>query len=650
MNFFEQQEQARRQTRTLVILFILAVLAIVIAVNVILALLWNLTQEIGREAIHTYPTGFFATNTLVTLAIITVGTLIEMYNLRDGGDAVAKMAGGRLVAAASYDAQERRLLNVVEEMAIASGIACPRVYVLDKEEAINAFAAGYNQNEAVVAVTRGTLSRLTRDELQGVIAHEFSHILNGDMRLNIRMIGLLFGIQMIAGFGRHLLDLGLHVPLSRRRSERNANGLSIQLFVLGVGFALIVIGYIGVIFGRIIKSAISRQREFLADASAVQFTRSADGIGGALRKIGGLSRTNGLGSHIHHPNAEQLSHLFLATPKQTFLNNLFATHPPLKERLRRIFGRSIDMLDAPKMPGEYVQATERLPDISYSPGIAHGFSDNASEVEQPSSVITFGNGAGQKIALPEELATAMREPHAACAVVYALLLGEGEELQTQHRILQADMPQQAAFIIFLAKVIGKLPKSARLPLLDLTMPALKQLSASSRETLLRTVDKLIAADNKIVLAEFVLQTVLTRRLGLHAGRATPIKYQQLSALQDECVILLSLVAHFVPQITHENPANAFMRGATNYPRLALSADDLVKISALNFPRVKTALDHANQLAPLNKPILIKMLLAAANPDEQVMPLIIADLLRAICAAIDAPVPPAVAATYTAYHW
>jgi len=280
MDFFEQQASAHRQTRRLIFLFVLAVMVIVIAVNAALALIW-----IGMSGMHfsiahthTYPKGFFATNTIVTLGFIVGGTFIEMFNLRDGGDAVARMAGGRPLAPASGQLHERRLLNVVEEMALASGIACPKVYVLDRETSINAFAAGYNPNEAVIAVTQGALDRLTRDELQGVIAHEFSHILNGDMRMNVRLIGVLFGIQMLANLGQHLIDFGARSWSMRGRNDK---GPPAQWIVLAVGMALFAIGYIGIFFGRLIKSAVSRQREFLADASAVQFTRNPQGIGDA---------------------------------------------------------------------------------------------------------------------------------------------------------------------------------------------------------------------------------------------------------------------------------------------------------------------------------------------------------------------------------
>jgi Zn-dependent protease with chaperone function len=640
MNFFEHQHQARRQTRTLIILFVLAVIAIVIAVNAAMALIWSWSQGGYSSSPDFYPRGFFATNTLVTIALIGVGTLLETWNLRDGGDAVARMAGGRPISPASSDQQERRLLNVVEEIAIASGIACPRVYVMDKEEAINAFAAGYNQNEAVVAVTRGTLSRLTRDELQGVVAHEFSHILNGDMRLNIRLIGVLFGIQMLASFGQHLMDFGTH---SWSRRDRNEKGPSGQLIMLAIGFALFVIGYIGIFFGRLIKSAVSRQREYLADASAVQFTRNADGIGGALRKIGGLSRTLKLGSRIQHPNAEHLSHLFLGAPKTSLVSGLFATHPPIPERLRRIYGRSVELLDAPEAPVSYGAETPNLPDI---PFVASGFAGNTRSTE---TSVAFGHTPAEQIRLAPELENAVHEPRAASAVVCALVLAPDAAREVQLALLRAELPQQVSFIVFLADAIGRLPASARLPLLDLAMPALRQLPETARDALLKTVDALIAADRRITLAEFVLQTVLIRRLNPHAGRAVPVRFHQLAALKEDCIVLLSLVAQVAATAVPQPASSLFLRGDVYGPELGLLPTDLLDAKSIGFARVKTALDRANQLAPLAKPVLIKALLAAAGESERIE-VGTADLLRAICAAIDAPIPPAVAATYTAYHW
>lgn len=639
MNFFQQQDHARRQTRTLIILFVLAVIAILAAVNGAMALVWSWTTTGYVLGMQEYPRGFFATNTLITLTLISVGTMIEMFNLREGGEAVAKMAGGRLVSPSTTDLQERRLLNVVEEMALASGIACPRVYLLDREEGINAFAAGYNQNEAVVAVTRGMLVRLTRDELQGVVAHEFSHILNGDMRLNIRLIGLLFGIQMIAGFGQHLIDFSTHAWNAR---ERNDKGPSARMMLLATGVALLVIGYIGVFFGRLIKAAVSRQREFLADASAVQFTRNPDGIGGALRKIGGLSKTMRLGSRIDHPNAEQLSHLFLGAPRPNMLSGLLATHPPIEERLRRIFGREVELLETPALPEESRESADVLPDIPY---VAAGFAQETP----PAHWLATGSGGEARIALPPALDNAVREPAAAGAVVCALLLANGDEREVQVAILKQEAARHAALVPFLANSIAALPRSARLPLLDLCMPALKQLSGMERTQLLSTVDKLIAADNKFTLAEFVLQTVLVRRMDPHAGRSAPVRYARLAELNADCAVLMSLVAHVASPSMKMAPGDLFARGATLRPETGLSAEQLMDVRALDYAKVRNALERAHQLAPLVKPVLIKMLLAASGESEP-LPTTVADLLRAMCAALEVPVPPAVADTYTNYHW
>ncbi|GIZ50710.1 M48 family metallopeptidase [Noviherbaspirillum aridicola] len=626
MNFFAQQEHARRQTRKLVVLFALAVLAIVAAVNAVVALAWSWTQTGAVFGIRDWPRGFFATNTGVTLALIGVGTLIEMLNLRDGGDAVAKMAGGRQVPPSSTDLLERRLLNVVEEMAIASGIAVPRVYLLDRETAINAFAAGYNPDEAVVAVTRGALTRLTRDELQGVIGHEFSHILNGDMRLNIRLIGLLAGLQMIAGFGRHLIDFGSHSWSGRE--ERRKQG-SLRVVLVLTGFGMLVVGYIGVFFGRVIKAAVSRQREFLADASAVQFTRNADGLGNALRKIAGLSRSIQPGSRIEHPSAEQLSHLFLGAASGSLAAGWLATHPPVEERLRRIYGRSMTPLDAAEMPAPAARQ-ETLPDIPYE---ATGFAA-ASVMERPR--------LGDPAVLPADVDAALRQPQSACDIVHALLLEQGAARAAQLATLS---PARARMAEYLADKIAGLPQSARLPLLDLAMPALRELDAARRAQLLASVAGLIAADRRVTLVEFVIQTVLARRLSPRAARPVPVRHHDLSGIRDACRVLLSMVVHLAS--AGGDAGARFAAGAARLPQAGLSSELALPVAELGFPRVNEALEQVHRLAPLAKPLLIKALLAAAG---EPLPPQAADLLRAICAAIEAPVPEAVSASYPRFHW
>lgn len=661
MNFFEQQDHARRQSRTLLLLFMLAVIAIVVAVNVAMALIsiWMQGQPLSGH--HSYPKGFFLANTFITLALIVGGTMIELFNLRDGGDVVARMAGGRMVSPDTRDTSERRLFNVVEEMALASGIACPKVYVLDREDGINAFAAGYNASEAVVAVTRGALGRLTRDELQGVIAHEFSHILNGDMRLNLRLIGVLFGIQMIAGFGQHLMDFGVRPSNSDERDDRAP---PFHFVLLAVGGALYVIGYIGIFFGRLIKSAVSRQREFLADASAVQFTRNPDGIGQALRKIGGFSRAGGGGSRIRHPNAEQLSHLFLSAVRPNLTAGLFATHPSIRERLHRIYGRDVGLLDAPEIaPERYADidaATDRLPDIPYMatsfPNVHDDLQAAAESIQGANAtahmVKTSGNDPLRQIRLAPAIDQAMHDPHAATALVYALLLNGDQDARKQTlatQLTQHLTQQQLTQIEQLTTAIGQLPRNARLPLLDLSMPALRQLPAANRAAMLSHVDRLIAADHRVTLYEFVLQTVLARRLDPHAGRAIPVRFFSLAELKRECADLFSLAAHVAAPLANQSATVLFMRAAASCPQLGFAETDLVDATVLGFGKVRAALDSANQLAPLAKPALIKAL-TGIIADRMPMPVIMADLLHAICAAIEAPMPPSVAAVYATAGW
>jgi Zn-dependent protease with chaperone function len=654
MNFFEHQQQAREQTTKLVLLFLLAVLAILAAINIGMLLFWRWAQA-GTP----YPRGFFAVNTLLPLLLIIGGTLLEIFRLREGGEAVAKMAGGRLVAMQTPETHERRLLNVVQEMALAAGIACPKVYVLDREASINAFAAGYNPNEAVVAVTSGALQRLTRDELQGVIAHEFSHILNGDMRLNVRLIALLFGIQMVAGFGQHLIDIGSRMGASRTRS-RDEKGPPLLLVLLALGAALFLAGYIGIFFGRLIKAAVSRQREFLADASAVQFTRNPDTIGGALRKIAGLDRDGGPGARIAHPNAEHLSHLFLGAVRPQLMAGWLATHPPLSERLRRIYGKSVIPLAAPELPADAPpqEAEQMLPDLAYA---ASGFTGNPAEAafnggvpaaESPwtsgAAPVTHDAGSTHDETVPlqlsGQLAQALYDPDMACALAYAVLLGDDAERVAQLTLLQAEAPKQAVHMRSLTQALSRMPKSVRLPLLDLAMPALRTLPPCGRAHFLLVVAHLIAADGHVSLTEFVIETVLERRLAAHAGRAVPVKFNRLAELGDDCAVLLSLVSHVAAAASGASALELYLRGSAAAPEAGLSVAGLADVAAMGFAPVRLALDRANQLAPLKKPALIKMLLAAANGRAH-LPDTVADVLRAICAALDAPVPLLVLASY-----
>lgn len=667
MNFFEHQEVARRNSRRLVVLFALAVIATVIAINVAATVLWHFfAAPIGVRGGGALPNGFYFTNTVVVLGLIFGGTLVELNRLKAGGVAVAQMVGAREVDTSTRDALDRRLLNVVEEMAIAAGVPVPRVFVMDGETTINAFAAGHSIDDAVVTVTRGTMTRLSRDELQGVIAHEFSHILNGDMRLNLRLIGVLYGLLIVALAGRFLLELG---GRSRGGGDRSS-GSAIAVLV-AVGLALWVLGYIGVFFGRLIKASVSRQREFLADASAVQFTRNPDGIGGALRKIAGLSEQVGLGSRIEHSQAEALSHLFLGAARPSFVRGIFATHPPMDERLRRIYGRAVGALPAPEnavalaLGGLEPSADARAPSpIRYVPSdaaVAAGARAAAPLPERASPVAgLMAAGAAAAASVPAEIGTVVAPRHRDFALddeqralveslrraaadglraqllTLAMLVDTERELHGQQRALitEAYGADAAQIADEYHERIQRLPPGARQPLVDVAMPALRKLPADTRASLLRSAHLLIAADGRLTVQEYLLFTILKRRLGPDAGHAVAVRYGALAPLAEEAGLVLSLIAIVRAPRRAEHAFNA---GA-----LLLVGVDLRNVPSadVRLEEVSRALDRLNQLAPLAKPQLIKAATAVAFVDGTTN-WNAASALRMLCAALDAPLPPQV---------
>jgi Zn-dependent protease with chaperone function len=331
MHFRTHQEKADASTLGLLALFAVLVVAIVVVVNVVLAGAYRLTFMSNGA----YPAYFFATNTFVVLLFVLGGVGVESLRIVDGGPHVAKMAGARPAQMSSPNDMgrlERRFTNIVNEMAIASRMAQPpQAYVLHRDDAINAFAAGWSEKDHVIVVTRGALERLTREELQGVVAHEFAHLKHGDTRLNMRLIGLVWGLQMIHGFGHSLAEPDDH---------------GAPPFSAVFGYALMGAGWFGWAAGRMLQAAVSRQREFNADASAVEFTRLVAGLGGALRKV--AAQVNRATSpRSHDPKADMLRGGSSDTVAHLLLHHRspwLATHPPIHQRLQRLFGRSMEPL------------------------------------------------------------------------------------------------------------------------------------------------------------------------------------------------------------------------------------------------------------------------------------------------------------------
>jgi Zn-dependent protease with chaperone function len=650
VNFFEQQEAARQSSRLLIVLFALAVIAVVLAVDGTAAAayyLWFGGKLAALRQGHVLPLNFLLGLSVAVLFVVAGGTVVQILELRAGGEAVARMVGGRAVDLLSQDPAERRLLNVVEEMALASGIAAPRCYVMDREEAINAFAAGIRPGDAVVTVTRGALQSLTRDELQGVIGHEMSHILNGDMRLNLRLIGLLHGLISVSLLGGFIMSL-------RSADDGSSRGRRNAIF-FAVGLCLWIIGSIGVLCGRLIKAAVSRQREFLADASSVQFTRNPDGIGGALRKIGGMGGT-GL-TPIEHMHAETLSHMFIAPVSLSLGSGWLASHPPLEERLRRIYGRAVDFVAVPRAAPapDGVQARDPFAVLPQAAGLASapGAGAAAPGVLSPvggAAAASQGDGgaaqalhatigqpvasSGARLAAQLDalgLRPALADAAQAQLLVMAMLLdpdAKVQQVQTQAVVARYGAHAQANVQEF-AAAIARLPPGWRLPLLDLAMPALRSLDPTQRAALLALAQQLIKADGRVTLAEFLLFSVLGRRLAPPRGGGG--RAVALDDVGPEAALVLSLISCVrLPQ----EPQRAFAAARTLLP----ACGPFVAQGAIRLEEVSRAFDRLARLAPLQKPALIKASMAACFVDGRTQ-WRAASCLRTLCAAIDCPLPP-----------
>jgi Zn-dependent protease with chaperone function len=609
MDFFGQQERARKQSGLLIVLFALAVIVIVAAVNFAATLLLFST---GDGAI---PRSMYVWISFAVLLVIAGGALFRIMQLRGGGAALAEMLGGRRVDANTPDRYE--LINIVEEMALAAGVAVPPVFVLDREEGINAFAAGWGPNEAVVAVTRGTMKKLKRDELQGVIAHEFSHILNGDMRLNLRLIGLLNGLLVVALIGRILLNF-----TPRRRQDSKGSGAAIALF----GLALVILGYIGVLFGQLIQAAVSRQREYLADASAVQFTRNPDGIGLALRKIGAATA----GSRIDDPHAEEAAHCFFAKG----VASMFASHPPLEDRIRAIYGRDMPFEQAQDLPDDTAETQTPAPASRQLDALGMGAAAVVAAIGNPARK-DVDYAMRLKQALPLPIQHALRTPAGAMATVYAVLLNAEPGVRERQLALldetHAVEINQAVRASALA--LALLDQQYCVPLVDLATPCLKQLGPDARAKFLDTVVALAAVDRRISAREFVIMTILERRVrDLAAAPVEPV-YGALSMLVPECQMVLSLIARV------ENGVAAATSFEAGWAKLELAAKvTLLPADAIAYQAVRLALDKLNQLAPLQKPRLIKACVECILANQTIC-LQEAELVRAVCAALDSPLPP-----------
>lgn len=654
MDFFEHQEQARRRTGLLVVGYVLAVLLTITAVYAVIVLLLG-----DEEGVVWWQAEIFLGVSLLLGLLVLGGSLFKISALSAGGAKVAAMLGAREVSPDTRDPDERRLLNVVEEMAIASGVATPAVYVIE-ENGINAFAAGFRPADAVIGVTQGCLRQLSRDELQGVIAHEYSHIVNGDMRLNIRLIGVLHGLLMIHLLGMIMLRTmvfsgGRH----RRRSSSGRGGgdARVALVVFVLGLAMMVIGLIGVFFGRIIKSAVSRQREHLADAAAVQFTRNPSGLAGALKKIAGYSA----GSRVRDPHAEELSHLFFANSLATSWLGLMASHPPIKERIRRLDPAFTGLPDQPRQTGASAPQTAQAD----GGGIAATVSGLAGATQKPVAAASsrpasggmavrpeqitasIGSLSADRLAvarqmmeaLPETLREQLHDSVDARAAVLALLLSETPEAAAvQRKILDKAGDPWPARVAEMKKALRDLDSSLKLAVVDLALPALHQMTPTQYTQFRQWCLDFVAADQQVSVFEYALLGIIERRLTARFSKTRQpiVQYYALKPLIPDAVILLGVLARFGNEEDPDQASEVFKAGVKT---LDASLDaTLPPASECSLSAFDRALNHWRQAAmPLRKRLLqAGVVCVTANHRVTVDE---GNLLRTVADAFDVPVPP-----------
>jgi Zn-dependent protease with chaperone function len=635
VNFFEHQEQARRQSRWLVFLFILAVITIIVVIDIAMLVAFGVMDAEQQQALFSLqslkanaPT--LLGGALITAAVIAIASLFKTAALRSGGGKVARDLGGVLVEADARDPLRRRLYNVVEEIALASGIAVPEIYVLEQESGINAFAAGFTPADAAVAVTRGALEKLSRSELQGVIAHEFSHIFNGDMRLNIRLMGALFGILMLSLIGRRVLHGSYYMGRSK-----NSNGGAIML----VAVAVMLVGYIGLFFGRWIKSAVSRQREYLADASAVQFTRDPDGIAGALKKIAVYSDASYL-----NVESEEVSHMLFGAGEKT---SMFSTHPPMNERIQRI-DKSFKPEDLVQLANsiqrqgqveaELAAREQKKEQKKAGPG-GGGMFDADTLVEQIghpdfSRILMAATLAAS---IPEQISKAAHSSLWATEVLFYCLMDRNSEIREQQLLLVAQNmgADSETRVRGLLSAAPELAREQRLPLLEISIPELKRRPPDYVSKVLNTVKALNDADGQTDVFEYLMAKIIAQHLweSMNPQRVRLSGKKSLKRVTSEALEVIAVLALH----GHESTAgveNAYRAGSK---LLGANVEDVIPAIENWSEALDKALPALDRLKPGDKEKLVKALIATVMADNRIA-VSEMELLRVVCSVIHVPLP------------
>ncbi len=653
MDFYASQDAAKRNTGRLILLFALAVISLVIISNLIVLAIFGLASSGSMSATQQMQLQFDWQLVLIisgaVIGVVLLGSLYKISALSGGGARVAEMMNGRLLIPGSGDFNEQRVLNVVEEMAIASGTPVPPVYLME-EAGINAFAAGYAPGDAVIGITRGAIDTLNRDQLQGVIAHEFSHILHGDMRINIRLIGVLHGILLLGIIGYHLLRSGAY---SRR--SRSSGG------IVALGLGLVIVGYTGTFFGNLIKAAVSRQREYLADASAVQFTRNPEGIGGALMQIARHTQH----SYLQNPASKEISHALFEEGGRSALSAMYATHPPLEKRIAAILPNwdgNYDLLDKPAAePATAAAAAETDPAatarreqftaiLAGTAGVLIADQLDEQGIRSAGSPQEQHLQAAQALLeqIPDALLAAAHNPSAARALLYLLVLAEdnatgdeqavrADDTRSRQLSLLQDSADAGVYeeLTALLPFESQIPAHWRLPLVEIAMPSLRQLSPKQYRRFRENFNALITLDKQLDLFEWSLQKIVFHNLDVVFELRKPARLgrHELAKEAGSVATLLAVLA-FAQKQNGISAQDAFNAGAGSLG-MSLECPDR---ASLDLAQLSRALQSLQSLKPLQKPALLKACAATITADQTIQPVEM-ELFRAIAIILDCPMPP-----------
>ena len=648
--FFQRQENARTNTSWLVALFIIAVIGIVGS-----AFLFGfvLTQAAGLDTAQGKqggidPLALGGIFGCLAGAVIVLGSLYQVLALRaGGGSSVAESIGGKPLISDTATTEEKRLLNVVEEMAIASGTPVPPVYLLD-EPGINAFAAGYRPSDAVIGVTRGAIENLNREQLQGVIAHEFSHVLNGDMRINIRMIGILHGILLLSLLGRMLFHSVRFMGAGRSsRDDKGQAGIVVILIVSGI--ALMILGIFGSFIGGLIKAAVSRQREYLADASAVQFTRNPNGIGGALKRIASIAAHG----NISHPNASVASHMFFSQGVFEGLTGLMATHPPIDKRIMAIDPTWDGNFESP-LNSSISSVGAATSGTATRSGAAMGFAaapSAADDLVKPKLVREAIEHVGEPeeshriysasllASMDGELRAAAGDPFSARALVFALLLDRDQEIASkQLSHLRENIESRVVTLTErLAPRVFNAPEAMRLPMVDLALPMLRRMSMQQYQQFTLAFDALVQADQRLSIFEWTLAQVLRRNLRAQYTTTSEVRtlYTSLTKLSREVSLMLSMLA----RVGHDEQwvQEIFDMAAARLPQVSL---ELLPTNECTFANLDTSLRTLRRASERCRGDLLDACAICVSADG-IVKVREVELLRGIADLLECPMPPLV---------